>query len=440
MFPCAFWMEALLAFRFVHSADIHLDSPLRSLALLNPELGRLIGGATRQAFQNIVDLCIEERVNALILAGDLYDGDQTSMKTARFFASQLDRLDKAGIKAFVVRGNHDAESKISAELTYPVSAKLFRGWADYVELLGVCGGTNVAIHGMSFAKPHAPESLLPKFKSPVSGAINIGIMHTSLTGSDGHNVYAPCKLTELQEFGYRYWALGHIHKRSIFKGDCTVVMPGNPQGRDINEAGSKSATLVTVGDDGSFSIEERTTSVAEFVRIPVSVAGCEDWRSVVDTVRKGLEAARSEAVADHLVGRVLLSGVTRTAFELFAKADLLKGEIDHQAELMGKTWVEKVEIACTSGAAPVSEDSASTIAELEALINESVVGAESFMLELQGIADELKKGLKNAPRECYGIFAPSNEAAFKSRLGELAKEGAREVMARLRIESSKGSL
>ncbi len=121
--------------------------------------------------------------------------------------------------------------EISAELIYPASAKLFRGWADYVELPGVCGGTNVAIHGISFAKPHAPESLLPKFKPPVAGAINIGIMHTSLAGSDGHNVYAPCKLAELQAFGYRYWALGHIHKRSVFKGECTVVMPGNPHAR-----------------------------------------------------------------------------------------------------------------------------------------------------------------------------------------------------------------
>jgi exonuclease SbcD len=433
-------MEAFLAFRFVHSADIHLDSPLRSLALLNPELAGFIGGATRQAFQNIVDLCIEERVDALILAGDLYDGDQTSMKTARFFAGQLDRLDKSGIKAFVVRGNHDAEAKISAELTYPESAKLFRGWADYVELPGVCGGTNVAIHGISFAKPHAPESLLPKFKPPVPSAINIGIMHTSLTGSDGHNVYAPCKLAELQEFGYRYWALGHIHKRSIVQGDCTIVMPGNPQGRDINEAGSKSATLVTVGDDGSITIEERVTSVADFVRLPVSVAGCEDWGAVLDKVRKGLEAARSEAASNHLVSRILLSGVTPTAYELFAKADLLKAEIDHQAELLGKTWVEKVEIACSAQAASVTQSSASMIAELEAAINESVVGTDSFILELQGIADELKKGLKNAPRQCYGIFAPSDETAFKSRLAELAQEGILEVMARLRIDSSKEPL
>ena len=70
-----------MAYRFVHTADIHLDSPLRSLALRDPDLAELIGNASRQAFRNIIDLCIDEQVDALLLAGDLYDGDQTSMKT-----------------------------------------------------------------------------------------------------------------------------------------------------------------------------------------------------------------------------------------------------------------------------------------------------------------------------------------------------------------------
>ena len=71
-----------MAFRFVHTADIHLDSPLKSLALRHPKLGELIGNATRQAFVRIVDLCLEEQVDAMLLAGDLYDDKQTSMKTA----------------------------------------------------------------------------------------------------------------------------------------------------------------------------------------------------------------------------------------------------------------------------------------------------------------------------------------------------------------------
>ena len=108
-----------MAFRFVHAADIHLDSPLRSLALRDPELAQLIGAATRRAFVGIVDLCLEERVDALLLAGDLYDGDQTSMKTARFLAAEMQRLHSAGVQVFIVRGNHDALSRITKELELP---------------------------------------------------------------------------------------------------------------------------------------------------------------------------------------------------------------------------------------------------------------------------------------------------------------------------------
>src|SRR5205823_8519569 len=142
-----------MAFRFVHTADVHLDSPLRSLALRNPELGELIGNATRRAFVNIVDLCLSEQVNALLLAGDLYDGDQTSMKTARFLSDQLRRLDAAGIKVFIIRGNHDALSKITKELVLPENVHLFGSRADAVEIPRDRGERPIAIHGLSFARP-----------------------------------------------------------------------------------------------------------------------------------------------------------------------------------------------------------------------------------------------------------------------------------------------
>jgi len=109
----------MTAYRFVHAADIHLDSPLRSLALRDPALAEFIGNASRLVFTRIIDLCLEEKVQALLLAGDLYDGDQISMKTARFLSEQLRRLDAAGIKVFVIRGNHDALSRITKELILP---------------------------------------------------------------------------------------------------------------------------------------------------------------------------------------------------------------------------------------------------------------------------------------------------------------------------------
>ncbi|MDX8464041.1 metallophosphoesterase family protein, partial [Mesorhizobium humile] len=171
---------------------IHLDSPLRSLALRNPELAELVGDASRQAFISIVDLCLAERVDALVIAGDLYDGDQTSMKTARFLASQMTRLHQAGIRVYMIRGNHDAISRISKQLALPDTVTIFGGRAQYVVQSGA--GLEVAFHGLSFANPKAPENLLPKYAGPQEGAANIGIMHTSLAGSPGHDVYAPCSV------------------------------------------------------------------------------------------------------------------------------------------------------------------------------------------------------------------------------------------------------
>lgn len=262
-----------MAFRFVHTADIHLDSPLRSLAMRNPDLAGLVGDASRQAFVSIVDLCLEERVDALVIAGDLYDGDQTSMKTARFLAAQMTRLHQAGIRVFKIRGNHDALSRISKQLVFPDTVTIFGGRAQSV--LQTAGGVDVVFHGLSFANPKAPDSLLPKYPAAREGAVNIGIMHTSLAGSPGHDVYAPCSIADLHAHGFDYWGLGHIHLRQVHSGASTVVMPGIPQGRDINEASEKSVTLVTVRDDRSLEIEERLTCVAQFERVSVDLR--EQW-------------------------------------------------------------------------------------------------------------------------------------------------------------------
>ncbi|BCH25893.1 serine/threonine phosphatase [Mesorhizobium sp. L-8-10] len=416
-----------MVYRFVHAADIHLDSPLKSLALRDPDLAGLVGDATRRALVNIVDLCIEEQVDALLLAGDLYDGDQTSMKTARFLADQIRRLHVAGIEVYVIRGNHDAISRITRELMFPESVKVFGGRADVIEVERPGGSFPVAIHGLSFAQSHAPESLLGKYRSPVEGAVNIGLMHTSLGGASGHDRYAPCSAGDLGAAGFHYWALGHIHKRSVTEGACAIVMPGMPQGRDIGEAGPKSVTLVTVGDDRSISLEERLTSVAEFDRIEVDVSGAEDWRGVVLAIEKKLATVRERARSQHLVARLSVSGATPLAWRIRRDADMLKAEADDRASGIGRTWIEKLDIACTmpeSGAVQPGDP----LTELDRLIAEEIMVDPAYEAALIEIAEELRGQL---PAECRDMFG-DDEATFRGVLAELGREGAEEVLARLR--------
>ncbi len=396
----------------------------------DPDLASLIGNATRRAFVRIVDLCLDEQVDALLLAGDLYDGDQTSMKTARFLAEQLRRLSEAGIRTFIIRGNHDASSRITKELVFPDSVKVFGGRAEAVTVERAVGDFPVNIHGLSFTHPQAPESLIGKYKPPVPDAVNIGLMHTSLAGAPGHDVYAPCSLADLQKTGFQYWALGHVHKRMVAEGPCTVVMPGIPQGRDVNEAGAKSATLVTIGDDHTLQVEERSTSLAQFERISVDVSGAEDWRDLAGRVSHSLEQTRREIPSDHLVARLHLTGETSLAWRIRRDIDLLTTEAQERASVIGACWVEKLETSCQPPRAVAAEQSSDPLLELRRLIEEEVIGSDAYQAELATAADDLRRKL---PAECRDIFG-TDEAAFRDNLALLARDGMEDTLARLHAD------
>ncbi|RCS24756.1 DNA repair exonuclease [Phyllobacterium salinisoli] len=420
-----------MPFRFVHTADLHLDSPLRSLAMRNADLAQLIGDATRQALVAIVDLCIEEQVDALIIAGDLYDGEQTSMKTARFLASQMQRLHEAGIAAFIVRGNHDALSRITQELILPPSVKIFDKRAGAVEL--VHGDLALAIHGLSFAKPQAPESLLEKYNRPAPDTVNIGIMHTSLSGDVRHDPYAPCKASDLHGWGFDYWALGHVHIRARHAGERMVVMPGMPQGRDINEAGEKTVTLVTVHDDRSLTVEERPTSIAQFERVSVDLSSAGTWREAVELIEQGMGAARDRTRSEHLVGRLQLSGATPLSWQLRRDRDLLLAQTEQRAEGLGKTWIEKIEIVTTAPvSAPAGNTTADPVLELGELMRNDIIHQHGVREAVRDLVKELRDDL---PPEARG-FSGDDEAAFEALVDQLLREGSEDMLARLKPEMS----
>ena len=425
-----------MSFRFVHAADIHLDSPLRSLALRAPDVAELIGTATRQAFVGIVDLCLAERVDALLLAGDLYDGDQTSMTTARFLAQQLGRLDQAGVAVHIIRGNHDALSRITRELVLPPSTHVYTHRAEAVLLDRPPGAVPVVLHGLSFREPRAEASLLGDYRPPVSDAVNIGLMHTSLGGAPGHDPYAPVTPADLGRSGFDYWALGHIHKPSRqVVGRTQVVMPGIPQGRDIGEAGPRGVVLVTVAPDRTITVEDRLTSLAEFAAVPVDVTGVADWAALVRRLRHALETAREEARSPHLVARVVLTGATPLAWRIRRDLDLLLAEAQAAAEATGRVWIEKLTSECTLREEEAPTADGSPLVALRRLISGEVLGSEAFAADLTAAAQEL---IGQLPPELRGAFG-EDESALDRTLADLAREGADEVVARLVPDRADGA-
>ena len=414
-------------FRFVHTADIHLDSPLRSLALRDPDAAGLIANATRQSFVAIIDLCLGEKVDALLIAGDIYDGSHHSMKTAGFLTSQLGRLSDAGIAVFIIRGNHDALSRITKQLQLPKGVHVFGARHAAVPI----ENKNVVIHGVSFAKPSSPESLLPGFAPPVEGAINIGMLHTSLTGAAGHDDYAPCGLSDLVSQGYDYWALGHIHKREVHaEGPNAVVMPGIPQGRHINEAGPKSVTLVTIDDNGSIKIEERPTALVQFERIPINVTGVSDWSELVALADQALVDVRKNISTDATIVRIELHGQTILAAKIRRDNDVALEEFRHAGQRAGSVLVERI-----------TNDVSDVVLETKSASSDPVHELRTLMLSDgqndQVIRDQLKDVLKalqsKLPPELRDKFEP-DEDAVDALLENYLIDGSEDVLARVQVD------
>ena len=412
-----------MAFRFVHTADIHLDSPLRSLALRNPALSDLIATATRTAFERIIDLCLEEAVDALLIAGDLYDDQQTSMKTARFLGQQFQRLAAAEIAVCIIRGNHDSLSKITKELVLPDNVTVFGAQAGI--RVFVTGSRPVAVHGISFAKPHAPDSLLPRFTAPAPDSVNIGMLHTSLGGAPGHDRYAPCSVPELMTSGFDYWALGHVHIRAVHQAAATVVMPGMPQARDIGEAGAKTVTLVSIADDGGIQLQERSVAVAQFERVAVDLSAITDWPSGISQLGQSLRQARRDHGADHLVVRCMLRGSSPLFWQAQRDADLLLAEAEAVADSMGSLWIDKIEnlmserIDVTGAQGPLMD--------LAALMQAGAQQDAALAAEAANVTDELSRAL---PRDLRSLFGDTPEATAIRR-EDILRQGAAEILAHL---------
>ncbi len=324
-------------FKFMHAADIHLDSPLRGLERYEGAPLEAVRSATRRAFENLIDACLEEGVAFLLLAGDLYDGKWRDYNTALYLVAQLERLRAAGIRVFIVRGNHDAENTMNRALSLPDNVVVFRPRRAHTARLD---DLPVAIHGQSYAGASVTDNLAAGFPEPVSGAFNIGLLHTNADGrATGHKPYAPCSVQDLIDRGYQYWALGHVHRRTVLCEDPLAIFPGNLQGRHIREAGAKGATLVTVGDGYEVRAEHRELDVMRWARCEVSAEGARSPEEVIDRAAAALRRTGGERP---LAVRLTVTGRCPAHQELASRPEHWENELRARALSTEGLWLEKV--------------------------------------------------------------------------------------------------
>ena len=411
----------MTSFRFFHAADIHLDSPLKGLAGHEGNAVARVRTATREALDTLVGLAIEEKVDFLIVAGDLYDGDWRDYKTGLFFATQMGRLNKEGIPVYLLHGNHDAESQITRRLELPDNVHVFDTRKPETFALDEL---KVALHGQSFRQRDITDNLVPDYPEPVSCTFNIGVLHTGLGGMGGHENYAPCAIEDLTNKGYEYWALGHVHQAGVLREKPHVVFPGNLQGRHARETGAKGASLVTVEDGEIVELTTVPCDVVRWVVLPVSLADVERFGDVIDRIHDAVEGAVTEADGRLLACRIVLQGRTAVHDKLIASEDRMLAEARAGALGLGDevAWVEKVVINTQPQVdAETLAEREDAIGELQRLLQE----ATGDVALLAQIEDDIGKLVRQLPHEVRGdiddsVLKAAVNGDFAALIGEVS--------------------
>lgn len=333
-------------YTFIHTADIHLDSPLKGLAAYSQELADCFRQASRGAFVNLVDAAIEREVAFVIIAGDIFDGDWKNFETGLFFVKEMGRLERAGIPVYAIHGNHDSANATTKSLRYPANVKFFD--TKKPQTL-VDEKTGAVLHGQGFADRWAHDNIAENYPRPQPGKFNIGVLHTACEGSADHATYAPCTVEQLCNHGYDYWALGHVHRHQVLCDDPYLVFPGNLQGRHVRECGEKGYCLVEVTDNEVTAFEHLCIDVARWCDVLVEIdAECCELYGLLDIIAGEVRQAASEAGGKPLAVRVTVEGATDLHWHLVADQHQLRAEVESTLlTISDEIMLEKLRIKTT---------------------------------------------------------------------------------------------
>ena len=420
-------------FCFMHTADIHLDSSLHGLERYEGAPVEEIRSATRRAFDNLIELAIDEEVAFVLLVGDLYDGDWKDYNTGLYFVERMGRLREAGIRVFMVAGNHDAASQITKYLRLPENVTLF---STETAEKAILDDLNVAIVGQGFSTRAVTDDLSQAYPQGDPHLLNIGLLHTCLDGKPGHEPYAPCTVEGLLSKGYQYWALGHVHKREEVNQDPWIVFPGNIQGRHIREAGPKGCTLVTVESGEIVEVEHRDLDVMRWSLCELDVSASETVDDIYEQVRDGLQSALDTAEGRPVAVRLVLQGACSAHSTLHADRERWVQEYRALATGLGGAgiWLEKVSIKTKSS---VSVDEVLERDDALSGLLRAVRDMELDVSALDELANEVSTLRQKLPAEMLGgddSYDPTDPEVLKDTLEDI-----KELLVNRLLSTEKGS-
>ncbi len=369
-------------FRFIHCSDLHIDSPFKGLTTQAPSLASDLRESTFKAFQNIARLALQEKVDAVLIAGDVFDGADRSLQAQLKFRRILKELSDRDIKSFIVHGNHDPLNSWAHTLEWPEHVTIFPG--NKVQHFPVIkDGKNIAwIYGISYPEKEVTENLTLKFKKNEEEGFSIGLLHTNVGQQPGHDNYAPCSINDLVSRNFDYWALGHIHEFKILReNNPAIVYSGNTQARHLNETGQKGCCLVTLNKDCPPDIRFIATDVVSYRSATVDLKDAENINDVLRNIQAQCEELAKESIPrEGVVARLTLTGRTPVHKELQSAGVMNALTEEIQTFFEGHSPWLSVELSPqTSGTYDI----------------ESLKDGKDFIADLVNLCDETEKEVLN---------------------------------------------
>ena len=227
--------------KFLHIADVHLDSPFLGLSFLPSELFCQIKNAIQLSFEKAVNFAIDNDVDLVLLAGDTFDSIHPTPQSKIFFANQIKRLVDSQIQVVMVLGNHDYSQIDDLLLNESPYFKII-GSNEQIEQVDFMTKSQYKyrVVGFSYQHNHITEDIIAKYPPKSTSIYTIGLAHAGMKQSSvDQNNYAPFTLNEVKNLNYDYFALGHIHLRQVLSQEPWIVYSGNLQGRHVNEKDAK---------------------------------------------------------------------------------------------------------------------------------------------------------------------------------------------------------
>ena len=421
--------------RFIHASDLHLDSPLRGLSRYEGAPVDEVRGASRRAFENLIAAALRERVDLVVIGGDLYDGDWPDHNTGLFFVKGVTQLAEEGIPVAIVRGNHDAASKLTKSLRLPRNVYLL---ADAKPETVVLDSIGVAVHGQSFFTPAVLNDLASAYPASIAGCFNIGLLHTSLNGRPGHDNYAPTTLSVLQGKGYDYWALGHVHAAEIVSREPWIVYPGNTQGRHIRESGAKGCSLISVENGVVAGQQAIALDVMRWETLPLDISALPDLDALLDAATAAIRDRIAQAEGRALAIRVRIGGSGPLHCLLATQPETVAQQLRGAAieASNAQVWIEKIELATRprldlDRIAERDDPLGLLVRELRGLAADDAARESIVEEAIRELRQKLPVELREGPR---ALLLDSPDA-----LAELMGEVEADVMARLSGEGGNDS-